>query len=153
PPQGSIVAASPFLGQWSYLRDSSNPNYSLGTLFSGAADGLPANCAPPRQAFEVGARHYGAPPWEGRMVQFPAQDASLLDIQRTNDQIQRVLLATRPYGATPIDGMMDDARDYFWYHTGGPKDDSYVSTAKCREQFIVLLTDGAPNLNLRPSCQ
>jgi type IV pilus assembly protein PilY1 len=155
PPQGAIQTGGllPFLGQWSYRRDTSNPDFGLGTLVPGAADGLPQNCAPPRQAFEVGARHYGAPPWEGRMVEFPAQDASLLDIQRTNEQIQRVLLATRPFGATPIDGMMDDARDYFWYHASGPKTDPYIASANCREQFIILLTDGAPNLNLRPACQ
>lgn len=152
PPQNQIVANDPFTGQWSYLRDSSNPDYSLGTLLNGAADGIPAGCAPPRQAYEVGARHYGAPPWEGRMVRFPAPDASLLDIQKVNDQVQRVLVSTRPYGATPIDGMLDDARDYLWYASGGPKDDPYVAT-KCRGQYIILLTDGAPNLNMRPSCQ
>jgi type IV pilus assembly protein PilY1 len=153
PPQGAIQTASPFLGEWSYLRDATNPDYSLGTLLNGGADGLPNNCAPPRQAFEVGARHYGAPPWEGRMVRFPAPDASLLDVQRVNEQIQRVLAATRPYGATPIDGMMDDARDYLWYADGGPKDDPYVATAKCRDQYLILLTDGAPNLDMRPACQ
>ncbi|HVH47926.1 MAG TPA: PilC/PilY family type IV pilus protein [Labilithrix sp.] len=155
PPQASIQTGSglPFLGQWSYRRDSSNPFYALGTLTPGAAEGLPTLCAPPQQAFEVGARHYGAPPWEGRMVPFPAEDASLLDIQRTNEQIQKVLIATRPFGATPIDGMMDDARDYYWYNSTGPKSDPYVATANCRDQYIILLTDGAPNLDLRPSCQ
>lgn len=156
PPQGQVQTGGtlPFLGQWSYRRDASNPLFSNGSLLPGAADGLPMLCAPPRLAFEVGARHYGAPPWEGRMVEFPPQDASLLDIQRVNEQIQKVLLASRPYGATPIDGMMDDARDYFWYHAKGPKRaDDYVRTANCRDQFIILLTDGAPNLSLRPSCQ
>lgn len=157
PPQGTVQTSGgttlPFLGLWSYRRDPSNPDYSLSALIPGAADGLPDLCAPPHQAFEVGARHYGAPPWEGRMVEFPPEDASLYDIQRTNEHIQQVLLSTRPYGATPIDGMMDDARDYFWYHASGPKTDAYVATANCREQYIILLTDGAPNLNLRPSCQ
>jgi type IV pilus assembly protein PilY1 len=155
PPQGSIQTGTgyPFLGQWSYRRDATNPDFGLGTLIAGAADGLPQNCAPPRQGFEVGARHYGAPPWEGRMVRFPAEDASLSDIQRVNEQIQRVLLSSRPFGATPIDGMMDDARDYFWYNADGPKTDAYIASANCREQFIILLTDGAPNLNLRPVCQ
>ncbi len=155
PPQNQVQTGGqlPFLGQWSYRRDPSNPDYGLGSLIPGAADGLPGLCAPPRLGFEVGSRHYGAPPWEGRMVPFPAEDASLLDIQRVNEQIQKVLLASRPYGATPIDGMMDDARDYFWYNAKGPKTDDYVATANCREQYIVLLTDGAPNLNLRPSCQ
>jgi|GEM_PF-1055892 len=155
PPQGQVQTGGtlPFLGQWSYRRDPSNPDFALGGLIPGAAGGLPELCPPPRLAFEVGARHYGAPPWEGRMVEFPPEDASLFDIQRVNEQIQKVLLASRPYGATPIDGMMDDARDYFHYHQSGPKTDPYVADANCREQYIILLTDGAPNLNLRPSCQ
>ncbi|MBX3198310.1 MAG: hypothetical protein KF894_09205 [Labilithrix sp.] len=157
PPQGAVQTSGgttlPFLGLWSYRRDPSNPEYSLSALFPGAADGLPDLCAPPHQSFEVGARHYGAPPWEGRMIEFPPEDASLYDIQRTNAHIQQVLLSTRPYGATPIDGMMDDARDYFWYHASGPKTDAYIASANCREQYIILLTDGAPNLNLRPSCE
>lgn len=155
PPQSSVQTGGglPFLGMWSYRRDPSNPLFGLGTLVPGAAEGLPTLCAPPQQPFEVGARHYGAPPWEGRMVPFPAEDASLLDIQRTNEQVQKVLLAARPFGATPIDGMIDDARDYFWYNSSGPKTDAYVASANCRDQYIILLTDGAPNLDLRPSCQ
>ena len=47
-----------------------------------------------------------------------------------------------------IDGMMDDARDYYWYRPDGVRADNY----KCRDKFIILLTDGAPNLDLRPSC-
>jgi type IV pilus assembly protein PilY1 len=158
PPQGAVQTGGttqpflPFAGQWSYRRDSSNPDYNSSFSVSGSSYGLPSGCTTPKQLFELGARHWGAPPWEGRMVQFPAQDATLADIQRTNEQIQRVLLTSRPYGATPIDGMMDDARDYFWYKNGGPVADGYVG-ANCRDQYIILLTDGAPNLNMRPSCE
>ena len=63
---------------------------------------------------------------------FPASDASLLEIQKTNQQIQNVLLTTRPFGPTPIDGMMDDAKDYFWYNAIGPAYDPYVARAACR---------------------
>jgi type IV pilus assembly protein PilY1 len=162
PPSNSVMSpvggtTIPFLGQWSYLRDTTNPEYSLGTLVTGAAEGRPFGCAAPNQQYEVGARHWGAPPWEGRMVPFPASDASLLDIERTNDQIQKVLLTTRPYGATPIDGMMDDARDYLLYNgvasAQGPSHDPYVATEGCRQRYIILLTDGAPNLDMRPACQ
>jgi type IV pilus assembly protein PilY1 len=72
-------------------------------------------------------------------------------METTNDQIQKVLLGTRPYGATPIEGMLEDARDYLLFNPLGPAADPYV-TSGCREQFIILLTDGAPNLDLRPSC-
>jgi type IV pilus assembly protein PilY1 len=157
PPSGNVLApvggtTIPFQGQWSYRRDVSNTDYSAAFSNLGSSEGLPVGCADPKQPFEVGARHWGAPPWEGRMVPFPAPDASMFDIQRTNEQIQKVLLTSRPYGATPIDGMLDDARDYFWYNSTGPKADPYVAIAGCREKFIILLTDGAPNLDMRPSC-
>jgi hypothetical protein len=156
PPQGLVQLGTeqPFLGMWSYRRDPSNPDYSAGiTLIAGAAEGRPVNCQPPNLPFDVGARHHGAPPWEGRMVPFPAEDASLDEIQRVNEEIQRVLVATRPYGATPLDGLLDDARDYLWYNENGPRNDGYIKSIGCRDQYIILLTDGAPNLNLRPSCQ
>ena len=65
-----------------------------------------------------------------------------------NNNIQQTLIASRPYGATPLDGMMDDARDYYWYTPTGPITDPY----SCRDRYIIILTDGAPNLDLRPSC-
>ena len=148
PNGGSVDTINPFTGQWSYVKSSTNP-LTLGF-------GRPASCAT-TSPFEVGARHWAAPPWEGRMVKFPPPDGTLYDIATTNDEIQKVLLGTRPYGATPIDGMMEDARDYLWYNDYGPLGtqtgyaDPYVN-ASCRDQYIVLLTDGAPNLDLRPSC-
>lgn len=155
---GGSIVQPPFLGQWSYYRDASNPDvtgaYSWPgptppafTIPAGAANGHPTGCGY-FSPFEVGARNEFAPPWEGRLVKFPAPDATLYDVQQVNDQIQKVLLASRPYGATPIDGMLDDARDYYWYRSDGVKTDPY----KCRDKFIVLLTDGAPNLDMRPSC-
>jgi type IV pilus assembly protein PilY1 len=146
-PGSSVDTVNPFLGQWTYQNVA-----PLGL-------GNPVNCAPAKP-FDVGARHVAAPPWEGRMIRFPDPNGSLFDIEATNQQIQQVLLATRPYGATPIDGMMADAQDYLTNSTGyGPNGDQigfkddYVKTSGCRKQFIVLLTDGAPNLNLRPSCE
>lgn len=150
PPGGGVDTANPFLGQWSYVKSGTNP--------LALALGLPAGCTTGSTPFEVGARHWAAPPWEGRMVPFPDPDGNVYDIQRTNDEIQKVLLGTRPYGATPIDGMMEDARDYFWYNQYGPLGstsgyrDNYVVNS-CRDQYIVLLTDGAPNMDLRPACE
>ena len=154
PNGGSVYTGptpNPFTGQWSYIKSVANPN-PLGF-------GIPANCTTtPIPAFEVGARHWAAPPWEGRMVRFPSPTAAVYDIENTNDQIQQVLMGMRPYGATPIDGMMEDARDYLWYNDYGPNGsqittrDPYVASGGCRPQYIILLTDGAPNLDLRPSC-
>lgn len=164
----------PFDGLWSYYRSSGNPFYQKGATgaaftpttaacgsdpFSsalGLAGGAPAGCAT-KSPFEVGARHWSAPPWEGRHVPFANPVGTLLDIETTNDQIQRVILASRPWGATPIAGQLDDARDYLWYNDYGPHgsqsgyEDLYVKKG-CRKQFIIVLTDGSPNLDLRPAC-
>jgi type IV pilus assembly protein PilY1 len=147
PPSGNVDTTSPFAGLWSY-RASSPPVPGVG---------LPSGCAPPALPFDVGARHWAAPPWEGRHVPFTAPQGSLYDVQRTNDEIQKVILATRPFGATPIDGLVEDARDYLWRSTFGPNgtisgyEDPYVKSG-CRDSYIILLTDGAPNLNMRPGC-
>jgi type IV pilus assembly protein PilY1 len=153
-----VVSNSPDLpggmkGMWSYYK-SWNP--ASGTY----AQGYPPNCA--STAFEVGARNPAAPPWEGRLIPFGAWDATLGELQQTNDHIQESLIAMRPYGATPIAGMFDDARNFFTadgdtdQNTGkpfGPKDDPY-SLGGCRKQYVIFLTDGAngPDYDLRPSC-
>jgi type IV pilus assembly protein PilY1 len=127
--------------------------------------GRPANCSTD-QVQEVGARNAAAPPWEGRMVAFGAPNASGSAIQAKNDQIQKVLLADRPYGATPIAGLMHDAREFFWNDTSsdpldssltpadfGPADDPATKAPECRRNVIILLSDGEPNLDLRPYCE
>lgn len=147
PPSGNVNTASPFLGLWTY-RAANPPVPGIG---------LPAGCTTPALPFDVGARHWAAPPWEGRHVPFPDPQGNLYDVQRTNEEIQKVIISTRPFGATPIDGLVEDARDYLWRSAYGPNgtqaafEDPYVKNG-CRDSYIILLTDGAPNLNLRPSC-
>jgi type IV pilus assembly protein PilY1 len=151
-PPTTLDTTNPFLGQWSYVKSASNPLVS--STFTPLGFGMPAGC-PTSSPFEVGARHSAAPPWEGRMVPFPPANGDTFDIESTNDAIQKVLLSTRPYGATPIEGMLEDARDYFLYNPTGPNGtvpDPYVAVG-CRDQYIILLTDGAPNLDLRPGCE
>ncbi len=63
---------------------------------------------------EVGARNAAAPPWEGRLIPFGNPQPGSPDYQNKNQQIQQVLRASRPYGATPIAGMLADARDFLW---------------------------------------
>lgn len=144
-----------------------SPDYTTGTrgtwsYFLGSAkQGKPAACAT-LQSMEVGARNAAAPPWEGRMVAFGPPFASGAQVTQKNQQIQQILLATRPYGATPIAGMLDDARAFLWNDTSldpldstqnfGPYADPYV-TGGCRDNFIILLSDGEPNLDLRPFCE
>jgi hypothetical protein len=145
-------------GTWSYYVPADDtPKY-----------GRPANCST-TQPMEVGARNAAAPPWEGRMVAFGSPDAATADIETRNSYIQKVLMSTRPYGATPIAGMLKDARDFLLEDktidpdpipaspapTGakadfGPRMDPYLECG--RKQAVLLLTDGLPNMDLRPAC-
>lgn len=154
-------------GMWSYYHNwlagpPANPSTSTVTSTSGPlvntvrpASGAPAGC--PTPAFmEVGARNQAAPPWEGRLVPFgdPNSDA---DVPTTNDQIQMQLLTMRPYGASPIAGLLDDAEEFLFYdntmvpgknYRYGPSDDQYWING-CRKTFLLLLSDGQPNMDLR----
>ncbi|MCC6552914.1 MAG: hypothetical protein IT372_07825 [Polyangiaceae bacterium] len=135
-------------GMWSYY---------LGFQGGGApARGNPPLCA--AADVEVGARNPAAPPWEGPLIPFPDADAPIADVRATNDRIQRAITAMRPYGATPLAGMMADARD-FLLHDGstwqgrplGPRADPCVMN-RARKVYVVVLSDGEPNLDLRPEC-
>lgn len=143
----------------------------------------PAACLEAPLPFDAGARNAGAPPWEGRMVAFGDPASGSLEFQTKRSQIEKVLLSTRPYGATPIAGILHDARDFFLNDDSddplapsrkfGPRADPYVidttvqvpddddpdddGTTRvirgCREQSLILLTDGRPNLDMRPFCE
>ncbi|HEY4014374.1 MAG TPA: hypothetical protein VGM06_13615 [Polyangiaceae bacterium] len=138
------VANPAFTGMWSYF-----PGWNTGQACTYL--GNPAGCAT-QSMLAVGVRNPGAPPWEGRMIPFPA--TTDLPTQETQNQnIQQVLLASRPYGATPLGGMFVGAKYYFQTDPTGPQlTDPYVQGG-CRDEFIILLTDGAPNLDMRPECQ
>jgi len=141
-------------GAWSYF------------LTAGAA-GMPFGC-PTSATMEVGARNSAAPAWEGKMIPFGKRNADSIDNRTRDTRIEQVLLSTRPYGATPIAGALTDAQSFFTLDTTadpssstdslystdgyGPRNDPYV-LAGCRDQFIILLTDGEPNLDLRPDCE
>ncbi|WP_437800876.1 hypothetical protein [Sorangium sp. So ce693] len=136
-------------GMWSYF---------LG-FESGA--GYPARGNPPACAaadMEVGARNPSAPLWEGPLIPFPTYTADTTEIRSVNESIQNALIAARPYGATPLAGMLSDARDYILNEAStwksrplGPRDDPFISGG-CRKTSIVLISDGEPNLDLRPTC-
>ncbi len=135
----------PFDGMWSYFAgwDTSPAN---------AVQGWPSGCLTRPYYYELGARNPAAPPWEGRLVMFPDPNADTNEVVANNNNIQAAINAMRPYGATPIAAMLDDAEQYFWADSSGPQlTDSYVSGG-CRPQFIILLTDGEPNMDMRPNC-
>ncbi len=132
-----------FAGMWSYFH-----GWDTGAAcpYSGNLE----NCN--NVPFGVGARNPAAPPWEGRMMMFPKTN-TLADQTANNSNIANVILATRPYGATPLAGMLQSAEEYYWNDANGPqKADPLVSCGE-RPQYIILLTDGEPNLDMRPDCQ
>jgi type IV pilus assembly protein PilY1 len=108
---------------------------------------------------EVGARNASAPPWEGRLIPFGNPLPGEGDYKIKNEQIQQVLRGSRPFGATPIAGMLADARDFLRNDTSldpndssqyfGPVNDPYK---ECRKTAIMLLSDGQPNMDLRGHC-
>jgi type IV pilus assembly protein PilY1 len=140
-----VSTGAPFTGQWSYF-------LNWQTAATAAAQGRPNACVTD-QLFELGARNPAAPPWEGRMFGFPSDpNAAIGVVQAQNDRIQLAVNAIRPYGATPIAGMMEDARTYFWSDTTGPEQTDPYVRGKCRKEYLILITDGQPNMDLRPSC-
>jgi type IV pilus assembly protein PilY1 len=117
--------------------------------------GYPPGCAPPRW-FEVGARSAAAPPWEGRLVPFGDwhSDSGVI---LADDQIQQQLLQLRPFGSTPLAGLLDDARVFLFKdktklstnnYQFGPSDDEYWKNG-CRKVYTILISDGADNMSLR----
>ncbi|XXX79999.1 hypothetical protein WMF30_14615 [Sorangium sp. So ce134] len=142
-------AASGMRGMWSYfLEFQSGAGYP--------ARGNPPDCAV--EDVEVGAKNPAAPLWEGPLVPFPTYTADITEVRTRNERIQQALIATRPYGATPLAGMLSDARDYILNEASlwegqplGPRDDPYIAGG-CRKTSVVLISDGEPNLDLRPTC-
>lgn len=141
-----------------------SPNYGAGAqgawsyYFTGVRRGLPEGCTDPED-FEVGARNAAAPPWEGRLVPFGKPDPTLAEHNQRNQQVEKVLLTTRPYGASPVAGLLHDALEFLTLDDTpdeeryiGPQADPLVKN-RCRQQAVILLTDGEPNLELRPYCE
>jgi len=143
----SLCASPPFDGQWSYF-----PNWTTGGT---PMTGWPQGCTttPP---FELGARNPGAPPWEGRLIGFPSYNADTNAVTNNNTLIQTAINSMRPYGGTPTAALLADAEYYLWKDTtvaNPPSQDPFVTgSGNCRKQYIILLTDGAPNEDLRPNC-
>lgn len=142
PASNLAVSGSPFLGMWSYF-----PGWN-GSGSVTYPSGLPVGCTTP-QPYVVGARNPAAPPWEGRMVGFPTSSTTQV---QNNLNIDEVIRATRPYGGTPLAGMLTGAQYYFQTDPTGPlQTDPYVQGG-CRQQNIIILTDGVPNEDMTPNC-
>jgi len=142
-------------GQWTYLYTNSSPISQIaGVSETGKNPLFPLMGRLPGCANEVpmavGARNQYAPAWEGPFMRFPGYEIPYADLARHNTNVQSAILAARPYGGTPIAGMMASAYDYMIRSNAAdsPRNDPYVSGG-CREQYVILLTDGGPNLDLR----
>ncbi|MFO0617739.1 MAG: hypothetical protein U0414_34415 [Polyangiaceae bacterium] len=108
--------------------------------------------------WDVGARNPYARPWEGRLMGFGSSDDPL-DYGAQNDRIQDVILGLHPQTATPLAGLMSDADDFLLrdsqvlqnYPTAGKNFLMGPATdpATCRQSHIILITDGAPNTDMR----
>ncbi|MGB0679624.1 MAG: pilus assembly protein [Polyangiales bacterium] len=95
-----------------------------------------------------GTRNIDAP--EGGLISVGTDDA---DHRIANAKIQEALLGVRPFGKTPVAGMLEDLRYYFANEadvksvlTEGADGDPYYS---CRSRYAVLITDGYPNADYR----
>ena len=135
-------------------------------------EGWPNGCGPSSgapQLFEVGARNPAAPPWEGRLIGFGNPNANLDEIEANNQRVRQAILGMRPFGGTPIAGMLADAVYFMTEDDTQPTNvggvefyggavDSYVhmkdrTSRGCRKRIAILITDGGPNLDLRPGCE
>lgn len=100
---------------------------------------------PTEMMLDNGARNEAA--GVGRLVSVGTDVAG--SHRLVNDEIQASLASARPYGATPIAGLLDDVRYYFANHPDvarkteptGPGDPYFA----CRPRYVVLVTDGLPN--------
>ena len=74
----------------------------------------------------------------GRLISFGAPDS---DAGATNKKIQDEILKLVPFNGTPIAESLDDAR-YFFKNNSDVTNDAYRA---CRDQFVLLVTDGLPS--------
>ncbi len=92
----------------------------------------------------AGSRNENAP--AGGLIRIPASD-SVTEAVDVANRIQDSLLAVRPFGGTPIAGMLEDLRYFF-------EEDSNVNRSgdplfACRKRKAILITDGAPDAMFR----
>lgn len=98
-----------------------------------------------------GARNESSP--AGRLVSVGQEGIDPIAV--INRDVQGALLsnAMRPYGATPIAGMLSDVANYFVTHPDTRRIASIGLTGDpfngCRSRYAILLTDGQPTSDMR----
>jgi type IV pilus assembly protein PilY1 len=99
----------------------------------------------------------------GGLISVGAPNADAATMTAINTQIQQAIVGrpnpdpllqvrgVRPFGGTPIAGMLEDALFYWTSHPDVVNgSDPYFA---CRARYNVLITDGQPNMDFRPSCE
>jgi type IV pilus assembly protein PilY1 len=148
---GLVPTATPYLGvdvpQATYLGGLARMNTADGMYSYGR--NVPYSYPPPCASYMMnnGARSKDAA--AGGLV---SVGNDLADFRAINAQIQARLLATRPYGGTPIAGMLDDAK--YWLQTDPDIADPRSVAGgdplyQCRSRYLLLLTDGYPDSDKR----
>ena len=183
---GKVSPSAGATGNFTYFRGWYDAPAQIDASVDGGADAAPCGCGgetstdapacatgrPPNcsmAAFDVGARNAAAPPWDGRMVGFGGVH-SLGATRVHNARLQRTLLATRTYGATPTAGLLEDAAAFLTADTlPDYAADPSIAATKCgggvpclgldpsgadagRKTSLVYVVDGEANLELRPVC-
>jgi len=136
--QATLVTQAGWPGSVGASSTGSAGDYSYGL---DAVFDLPA-CSTPFQ-MNNGARNYTATN-HGRLLS-PGTDAT--DTISSANAIQTELLSLRPYGATPTAGMMEDL-EYF-YDNDPAVNSTGDSYRTCRNQYVILISDGYPNADMR----
>lgn len=97
------------------------------------------NC-PSEYQMDTGARGRNAT--EGALLSIDSCATPPCNMQNLADNIQEVLLDTRPWGGTPIAAMLED----LYFHLDEDDSDQFVA---CRPHYGVLITDGKPDDDYR----
>lgn len=158
-------------------RTGTGPNdgmfsYPAGMGTNGDRDFNPPSCTDPPLRVNVGAKRAStdgnmADVVPGGLISVGPASADATALSLINRQVQESITGrrtvgmvpevpgVRPFGATPIAGMLEDAL-YYWRNntdvtdgsTGGAGDPYY----NCRTRANILITDGAPT-DFRPACE
>ncbi len=142
--QGELVTQVDFLSQIGI-----NPLVQGGYSYGNPAPFSFPGCGQPYM-IDNGSRNESAPNAEGRLVSV-GTEGTMPDMPTINGYVQAALRDIRPYGPTPIAGMLTDLDYYFGNHPdvrpnlGGNGDPFF----ECRTRFGILITDGRPNQDMR----
>ena len=142
--EGELMPQTDFM-----VRIADNPRSPGGFSYGGERPFSFPGCGAPYM-IDNGARGEGSFP--GATVSVGDENDLTRTLADINADVQASLQGIRPYGATPIAGMLSDLDYYFHTHPDvrrgvtGASGDPFFS---CRRRYGILLTDGRPNQDMR----